>query len=46
VILKSVSPPSMREFDSVIAKTRKQARLAGLKKSDLNRVLAKVRSRR
>ncbi len=46
MILKSVSPPSMREFDSVIAKTRKQARLAGLKKSDLNRVLAKVRSRR
>ena len=30
VILKSITPPSMKEFDSVISKARQQAKEAGL----------------
>lgn len=35
VILKSIHPPSMKEFDGLIAKARKQARAAGMKSSDI-----------
>jgi AbrB family looped-hinge helix DNA binding protein len=34
VILKSISPPSLDEFDSLIAKARKQGKQAGIKKVD------------
>ena len=30
VILKTISPPSMREFDDLILEARKKARLAGI----------------
>ena len=44
VILKAISPPSMKEFDSLIAKARKQARQAGMKRSDIAAATAKARA--
>lgn len=43
VILKAISPPAMEEFDQIIADARKQAKKAGLKKSDVTAAIAKVR---
>ena len=45
VILKSISPPSLDEFDSLIAKARKQGKQAGIKKSDISDAISKVRGR-
>jgi len=45
VILKSISPPSMDEFDSLIAEARRQGKEAGLKQSDITEAIAKVRGR-
>jgi len=44
VILKAISPPSMEEFDALIAKARKQARQAGMKRSDIAAAIAKMRA--
>jgi AbrB family looped-hinge helix DNA binding protein len=46
VILKSISPPSLDEFDDLIAEARKQARNAGLKRSDIKAALARVRNKK
>ncbi len=46
VILKAISTPSMKEFDSLIAQARQQARKSGLKRSDVDAAVAKVRGRR
>jgi len=46
VILKAISAPSMREFDNLIALARQQARKSGLKRSDVDAAIAKVRSRK
>ena len=46
VILKSISPPSMKEFDELIAEARKQARRVGLKRTDINAAVAEIRRRR
>jgi len=35
VILKTLSTPSINDFDSLIKEARKQARLTGLRKSDI-----------
>jgi len=43
VILKAISAPSMKAFDGMIAQVRKQARKAGLRKSDVDAAIAKVR---
>ena len=43
VILKAISPPSMGEFDALIAETRKQAKQAGIKRPDIAAAVAKVR---
>jgi AbrB family looped-hinge helix DNA binding protein len=43
VILKAISAPSMAEFDYLIARARKQAHKAGLKRSDVLRAVKKVR---
>ena len=43
VILKAVSPPSMKEFDDLIAEARKQARFAGMKRSDITAAIGKAR---
>ena len=44
VILKAISSPSMEEFDALITEARKQARQAGMKRSDIAAAIAKVRS--
>jgi len=46
VILKALTPPSMEDFDELIAKSRKQARRAGLKRSDVAAAVKKARGRR
>ena len=46
VILKAISPPSMEEFDALIADARRQAKEAGLKRSDISAAVAKARARR
>jgi len=43
VILKSISPPSLDEFDDLIAKARKKGKQAGIKKSDISDAISKVR---
>lgn len=46
VIFKSISQPSMEDFDKLIVEARKQAKEAGLKKSDVHATIAKVRGRK
>ena len=43
VILKAIAAPSMKEFNNLIVRARQQARKSGLKKSDIDAVVAKVR---
>ncbi len=46
VILKTISPPSMDEFESLIRTARQQAIKAGMKRSDITKAVAEVRGRR
>ena len=46
VILKNITPPSIDEFDDLIAKARKKAKKAGMKKSDIKDAILKVRSKK
>ena len=46
VILKTITPPSMNEFDQLISEARKQARKAGMKRSDITSALRKVRQKK
>lgn len=46
VILKPIAPPSMDQFDDLISTARKQAKQAGLKKSDITQAIRRVRDRR
>lgn len=46
VILKTLSPPSMSDFDDLIAKARKQARKAGLTRAKLKKAVAEEKRRR
>jgi AbrB family looped-hinge helix DNA binding protein len=43
VILKALSNPSLEEFDDLIKSVRKQARTAGLKRSDIDKAISKSR---
>jgi hypothetical protein len=43
ITLKTLSAPSMNEFDELISRARKQAKEAGLKKSDIKKALKEVR---
>ena len=45
VIMKTITQPSMRDFDSLIKKARKQARSTGMTKSDISKTIAGVRGR-
>jgi bifunctional DNA-binding transcriptional regulator/antitoxin component of YhaV-PrlF toxin-antitoxin module len=45
VILKTISPPSMSDFDGIVTRARRQAKTAGMKPSDIARTVAKVRGR-
>ena len=46
VILKTISAPTMEEFDSLVTAARKRAKQAGIKQSDVAGAIAKVRGRR
>ena len=46
VILKNIAVPTLQEFDGLIAKARKTAKQAGLKKKDIEAAIAKVRSKK
>ncbi|MBU0714191.1 MAG: AbrB/MazE/SpoVT family DNA-binding domain-containing protein [Verrucomicrobia bacterium] len=46
VILKTITPPSMEGFDSLIRRCRQQARVSGMKRSNIVRAVSKVRSRK
>lgn len=46
VIFKTIAPPSMNEFDTLIAEANRQAKSAGLKPSHVDAAISKVRSRR
>ncbi len=46
VILKTITPPAMDEFDALIREARQQARKAGMKRSDIKKSIATVRGRR
>ena len=46
VILKIISPPSMKEFEALVTKARAQARQDGLKRADIAAAIKKVRARK
>ncbi len=46
VILKALSSPSLNEFDDLIKKARRQASVAGLKRSDIANAIAKARAQK
>jgi AbrB family looped-hinge helix DNA binding protein len=46
VILKAIAPPSMREFDVLIAEARKQAKESGMKPAAITAAIARVRSQK
>ena len=43
VILKAISKPSVKEFNDLIGQARQQARRVGLRKSDVEAAVARVR---
>ena len=43
VILKAITPPSIDEFDGLIADVRRKAKTAGLKKADIESAIEEVR---
>ncbi len=45
VILKSIVPPSMLEFDNLVKRARKQGRKSGMKRSDIRKAVGRVRRR-
>ena len=46
VVLKAISPPNMDEFDKLVARARKQARRAGLRRRDIEKAVTRVRARK
>ena len=46
VILKAIIPPSMDEFNTLITEARRKGKKAGLKKSDIQETIEKVRKMR
>ncbi len=45
VILKTIQPPSMSQFDNLIREARRQARSAGMKQGDIARAVDRARGR-
>jgi AbrB family looped-hinge helix DNA binding protein len=43
VILKSITPPSLEQFDDLIREARSHAKKAGIKKSDVTSAIKKAR---
>jgi hypothetical protein len=46
VILKEITPPSMADFDDLVAEARRQARKAGMKRTDIKSAIRTVRKRK
>lgn len=46
VILRVITPPSMSDFDDIVQEARRQARQAGMKRSDVAAALEAVRGSR
>jgi AbrB family looped-hinge helix DNA binding protein len=46
VILKTIAPPARAEFAKLLARARRQARLAGVRKADVTRLVREARSAR
>ena len=46
VILKTITPPAMAEFDELVRTARGAARKAGMRPADVRRAVAKVRASR
>lgn len=46
VILKSISPPSLEDFDDLIATARKKGKEVGLKRSDIKEAILKARGKK
>jgi AbrB family looped-hinge helix DNA binding protein len=46
VILKNITAPTIQEFDELIATARETAKQAGLKKTDIDNAIAKVRGKK
>ncbi|MCK4514182.1 MAG: AbrB/MazE/SpoVT family DNA-binding domain-containing protein [Spirochaetaceae bacterium] len=46
VILKAISAPSLEEFDSLVTESRRQARRAGMKRSDVQQAVRERRARK
>jgi AbrB family looped-hinge helix DNA binding protein len=44
VILKRISPPSMDEFDALIADARKKAKQVGMKRSDIEEAIVRAKN--
>lgn len=45
VILKTITAPSMKSFDSLINRARRQAKRTGMRRGDIVQAIAKVRKR-
>jgi len=46
IILKAIEPPSMNQFEELMADARRQARRAGLKRSDIAAAVTEARKGR
>ena len=46
VILKSLTPPKMSDFDELVRLARQEARSVGLKRSDVAKTTKAVKNRR
>lgn len=46
VILKSIAPPAMKDFDDLVRRARRSARSAGLTRSDLRKAVLQARAAR
>jgi AbrB family looped-hinge helix DNA binding protein len=46
VILRVISPPSKSELASLLAKSRSQAKRAGIKQKDVEKAVRKIRKKR
>lgn len=46
VILKTIESPSMGDFDALIKEARRQARVSGMKRSDITKAVARVRGKK
>ena len=45
IILKTIEPPSMQEFNGLIKEVRQKAKKVGLKRNDISEAISQVRRR-